>query len=200
MGLFDKIMGGLFGSSGGGAQIDWGQLERIMDLQSRLNRFNDVGIFGGTKWQEGADGQWTRTQEVHPGLQEGIAGLMARASSPMDPSQYQSRIPDQFSSLMDAKMANQMQRHGILDPNEQNPSWSLRQSELPLRYGHQDPNRQEPRQQPQPTEEQRTPFGQIANRMPQRPTPMPPDWEGAYPMPPGWGGGGGGNFFPNRPK
>ena len=108
-------MGALFGGSSGGKgtsnQADWGQIERLMDLEMRANRFDDTGIFQGTSWQEGDDGKWQRTTAVNEALQPGIEAMMNRMSNPQD--QY--AMPDQMSQMLDAKMANQMGRQGLLE-------------------------------------------------------------------------------------
>jgi hypothetical protein len=83
----------------------------MMKMSTDLNRYNDVGIFGSTNWEEGDDGKWTRTNSANEALQPGIESLMSFASNQDQQPNYTQ--PDQFSQLLDAKMANQMQRHGI---------------------------------------------------------------------------------------
>ena len=114
-------MGFLFGGAAGGGKAnkpDWDAIMRLMELEQELNRTNRQGIFGGWNWEEGPDGTWTQQQTLAPGMQQGADRLMARSQGQgFDP--YTS--PDQFSQLLDAKMANQMGRHGILQPGEQQP-------------------------------------------------------------------------------
>jgi hypothetical protein len=130
-------MGSLLGSivgEGKPQKVDWKQLERMMALDARMNRFNDQGIFGGTEWTENPDGTWERRHVVNEALQPGIEAIMGRAVSPVQRSSF--GMPSQFGSLMDAKMANQMGRHGLFNeggmPN-------LRQDNYGTRFGNQFP-------------------------------------------------------------
>ena len=109
-------MGALFGGSMGGKgksqQADWGQIEKLMDMQMRANRFDDTGLFQGTQWEESDDGSWQRTTSANAALQPGIEAMMNRMSNPTDPYQQ----PAQMSQMLDAKMANQMGRQNLLQP------------------------------------------------------------------------------------
>lgn len=110
MSLVDKLFGGLMGGGGQSQSVDWEQLAKIMKMSADMNRFNDVGVFGGTEWTEGADGKYTRQHIIPDALQGGVDNLMNRASNGFG-ERYSA--PQQFSQLLDAKMANQMQRSGI---------------------------------------------------------------------------------------
>ena len=104
------ILRDLFGGKVSGGKIDWDDLRKMMDYQADLNRFDNIGLFSGSEWSEGPDGKWTRQQTVNPALQAGLDRIMGRASNGMgDPYS----APSQFSQLLDAKMANQFQRHGL---------------------------------------------------------------------------------------
>lgn len=102
----------LFGKQG---KIDYKTLEKIMQLDAQYNRTDRQGIFTSHNWAEDPEtGQWTQTTTMNEDMQPAYSRFVDRMQGAgMEP--YQS--PDQFSSLLDAKMANQMERHGIL--NEQ---------------------------------------------------------------------------------
>lgn len=112
MSILGDVFGFLFG--GKSQKADWKQIERLMEMQSELNRTNRHGYFSNWDWSEGPDGSWTQSQTLTPGLESAANRLLGRANGE-GYQPYQS--PAQFSSLLDAKMANQMQRHGILDEN-----------------------------------------------------------------------------------
>jgi hypothetical protein len=105
------ILRTLFGGSVSGGKVDWDELRKMMEYQADLNRYTDVGLFGGSEWEEGEDGQWTRRQTINPALQSGLDRIMGRTAPGGMGDPYSA--PSQFSQLLDAKMANQMQRHGI---------------------------------------------------------------------------------------
>lgn len=110
MSFLKDAFGFLLGGQSKGA--DWDQIERLMAMSAELNRTNRHGYFSNWDWEEGADGSWTQSQTLKPGLESAADRLLSRANGE-GRSAYQS--PAQFSSLLDAKMANQMQRHGLLD-------------------------------------------------------------------------------------
>jgi len=109
-------MGGLLGGQSGGKgksnQADWGQIERLMELQADLNRYGQQGLFTSSDWTENPDGTWDQSTSVNPAMQGAMDTLMSRASGPQE--QYSS--PAQFSQMLDAKMANQMGRQNLLQP------------------------------------------------------------------------------------
>ena len=115
MDIIGDILGGMTGSFGSssssGGDPNWAAIERLMQMDTEMNRTDRVGSFSGWEWGEDPEtGKWTQTQTLQPGMQYGVDRLIGRSQGAgMDP--YQS--PDQFSQLLDAKMANQMDRHGI---------------------------------------------------------------------------------------
>ena len=121
MSFLSDAFGFLFG--GKSQKADWKQIEKLMEMQAELNRTNRHGYFSGWDWTENPDGTWTQSQTLKPGLDLAADRLLGRAQG-QGYEPYQS--PAQFSSLLDAKMANQMQRHGILD-DEAMKSFSLKQ-------------------------------------------------------------------------
>jgi len=111
MGLLDSLFGNLFGGGGKQASPDWGQIEKLMKLETELNRTNRQGIFGGWDWSENPDGTWTQNQNLAPGMQPGADRLMARAAGGQGFGNYQQ--PEQMSQMLDALMATQMDRMNI---------------------------------------------------------------------------------------
>jgi hypothetical protein len=104
MGWFSKLFGG------DSRDPDWEAIERLMERDAELNRTDRQGVFTGWNWNQNQDGTWGQTQSVAPGMQGGVDRLMSRSQGQgMDP--YQSS--PQFSQLLDARMANQMDRSGI---------------------------------------------------------------------------------------
>ena len=111
-------MGSLFGGAAGGGKsnpADWDQIKQLMELTADLNRYGQHGMFTSTDWTEGEDGRWTQTQSANPALQAGVDQLMQSMSSPAQ----QWSAPSQFNEMLDAKMANQMGRQGILNEGQQ---------------------------------------------------------------------------------
>jgi hypothetical protein len=120
MGFLSGIYKGLFGGAAGGGksnEADWDQIMKLMEMSADLNRYAQHGLFTNVDWAENPDGTWTQSQSVNPALQAGVDNLMAQMSSPI--SNYES--PAQFSQMLDAKMANQMGRQGILEQGAQQP-------------------------------------------------------------------------------
>lgn len=103
-------MGGFMDSLFGGSQthVDWKQLERLMDMSLKAGRYDDVGIFSGTKWTEGPNGKWTRERTLAPGMEQGLSRLMGRASGGMGMG-----MPQGMHQLMGAAMQNQADRRGM---------------------------------------------------------------------------------------
>jgi hypothetical protein len=154
MGMFDFLFGGK------SQKADWGQIERLMRLSQELNQVGRQGIWSGWEYRTNPDGTKTQVQTIDPRFQGAVDRLTGRASAA--PDYY--RSPEQFSSLLDAKMADQMRKHGIL--NEQ--------PNLARGFG--------------------SPSGERAGRFPAPPPPppdAPPQAEPQNPMPaPPVGGGG----------
>jgi hypothetical protein len=111
MSFLKNLERAIFGGSVSGGEIDWSELQKVMDYSAQLNRYNDTGLFTGSEWDEGPDGTWSRRQTVNPALQPGLDRIMARATGQGWGDPYQ--MPSQFSQLLDAKMANQFDRHGL---------------------------------------------------------------------------------------
>lgn len=103
---------GFFGGDSNSA--DWDQIAKLMGLTKDINRFDQQGLFTDTTWDADKNVQ---TTGLAPGMENAFTQFMQRQSAP--PRTYES--PTQFSSMLDAKMANQMQRQGILDPSFQLP-------------------------------------------------------------------------------
>ena len=118
MSILGMLFGNNFGGGGQQAKPDWGQIEKLMKLETELNRTNRQGIFGGWDWTENPDGSWTQNQNLAPGMQAGADRLMNRAVGGEGMGNYQS--PVQFSQMLDAAMANQMERRGMT-PGYQTP-------------------------------------------------------------------------------
>ena len=110
-----SLLGGMMGGKGKAQQVDWKQLEKMMDYSAKLNRFNDVGLFGGTEWTENPDGTWKREHVIDEGLQPGKQALIDRFGSGAAPDtqQYQSPWQAQMDQIMQAKLANQGARHNV---------------------------------------------------------------------------------------
>lgn len=116
MGIFSKIGDAIFGSEG---KVDWEELRKIMAYDAELNRTDRQGMFTGWEWEKDDQGNPTgkQIQTIDPSFMGAVDRLRGSATREADP--YTS--PDQFSNLLDAKMANQMQRHGQ-DPGGFDPS------------------------------------------------------------------------------
>jgi hypothetical protein len=147
MGILRK----LFGGSISGGEVDWDELRKMMSYSAKLNRYDDTGLFSGSKWTENPDGSWAREQTINPALQGGLDRIMGRASGGMgDPYS----APSQFSQLLDAKMANQMQRHGIgqggaaPDPSVYGPPSASQPGRNPFMQQSAPPPTQDPSQLP----------------------------------------------------
>ena len=99
----------IFGSKG---EIDWKELGKMVELQAQVNRTDRQGAFTGWEWDRdpitGQPGN-TQTQTINPAFQGAVDRLGFNAGKPADP--YTS--PSQFSEMLDAKMANQMDRQGL---------------------------------------------------------------------------------------
>jgi hypothetical protein len=118
MSFLKDMMGGIFGSAGG--EMDWEGLMRVMEMEQMYNRTDRHGAFSDWDWAEDPEtGRWTQSQTLKPEMQQGADRLLARAGQGQGFENYQS--PDQFSTMLDSAMANQMQRQGTLDPNYQVP-------------------------------------------------------------------------------
>jgi hypothetical protein len=116
------IMDFLFGSKG---KINWKELQKMIELQAETNRTNREGLFTSWTWD---NAKQTQTQTVNPAFAGAVERLGYNAGRPADP--YTS--PSQFSQLLDAKMQNQMQRHGQ-EPGGYPPSAS-RPGRFPTAY------------------------------------------------------------------
>lgn len=111
MSIIDKLFGG------GAPDIDWGEFMRVIELAAQVNRTNTEGFFTGNRWSENEDGTWTNKQTASESFMPAIARMEGRLQGQgFEP--YQS--PNQFSHLLDAKMANQMDRHGDI------PGWGIK--------------------------------------------------------------------------
>jgi hypothetical protein len=101
----------LIGSQG---EIDWDELAKMVQLVSETNRTDRTGIFTGWEWERDAEGNPLnrQVQTINPAFQGAVDRLGMNAGAPANP--YTS--PSQFSEMLDAKMANQMDRQGI--PNQ----------------------------------------------------------------------------------
>jgi len=153
------IMDFLFGSKG---KIDWKELQKMVELQAETNRTNRQGIFTGWEWDE--DKQ-TQTQTIDPRFQGAVDRLGFNAGKPADP--YKS--PSQFSTMLDAKMANQMNRQGLDTSQYQQADRSF-----------------------QPSAEREGRFAQAyLPPAPEEGPPQPPPGAGPGPRPPGRPPGGG---------
>lgn len=107
-----SLFGGMMGGGGKSQQADWGQIEKLMNMQADLNRYDQYGLFTNMDWTENPDGTWDQKMSANPEMAGAMSNLMQAASGPRE--QYQS--PPQFSQMLDAKMANQMGRQDILQP------------------------------------------------------------------------------------
>lgn len=103
-----KIMDLIFGSEG---EIDWDELQRMIELQEQINKTDRQGVFGGWEWERDPEGNATnrQVQNINPAFQGAVDALGQRALNRN--TNYQS--PSQFSDLMNAKMSTQMAAHGI---------------------------------------------------------------------------------------
>lgn len=110
-----NLIGSFFGANAQvnkKGKIDWKQIERLMALDTQSNRTDRQGLFSGWEWSEDPEtGRWTQTQTVKDGMQGSSDRLIDRANG-LGMNPYTS--PEQFSSMLDAKMANQMNQQGIL--------------------------------------------------------------------------------------
>ena len=102
----------ILGSEG---EIDWDELRKMVEFQEDINKTDRTGVFSGWEWERDSEGNPLnrQVQTINPAFQGAVDRLGANAGAPADP--YTS--PSQFSQLLDAKMANQMDRHGILNQN-----------------------------------------------------------------------------------
>jgi hypothetical protein len=148
-----SILRKLFGGSISGGEVDWDELRKMMSYSAMLNRYDDTGLFSGSKWTENEDGSWAREQTINPALEGALERIMGRASGGMgDPYS----APSQFSQMLDAKMANQMQRHGIgqggaaPDPSVYGPPSASQPGRNPFMQQSAPPPMQESPQQTQP--------------------------------------------------
>jgi len=109
MGWFTDM---LLGSEG---EIDWDELGKMVELQSRINRTDRSGVYGGWEWERDPDGNPTnrQVQTINPAFQGAVDRLGGRAVQ--GNTNYSS--PSQFSSMLDGKMATQMRAQG-LQPGE----------------------------------------------------------------------------------
>ena len=101
--------------TGSEGEIDWAELQKMVELQAQINKTDRTGAFTGWAWERDPEGNPTgrQIQTVTPAFQGAIDRLGGRAVQ--GHTDYES--PQQFSELLNSKMANQMQRHGT-DPNE----------------------------------------------------------------------------------
>jgi hypothetical protein len=100
------------GSTSKKGKTDWREIERLMALDTQMNRTDRQGLFSGWEWSEDPEtGRWTQTQTVPNGMLGPKDRLFDRAAG-MGMNPYTS--PEQFGSMLDAKMANQMNQQGIL--------------------------------------------------------------------------------------
>jgi hypothetical protein len=108
-----KIWDIILGSEG---EIDWDELRKMMQLQDEMNKTDRTGVFTGWEWERDAEGNPLnrQIQTINPAFQDAVNRLGMNAGKPADP--YTS--PSQFDQMLDAKMANQMDRQGI--PNQYN--------------------------------------------------------------------------------
>lgn len=155
-------------------KADFKQIERLMRLSEELNRTNRHGFVTNWDWQEGPDGTPTQVMSLNPQFQGAADRLMGRASG-QGMEAYKS--PEQFSTLLNAAMANQMQRRGLLEemPQLQGQFGQLAQNRAGLF-----PSTSLPQPPPAVPPEEPPIAGRPGN--PSRPNPG---------MPPGGGRGGG---------
>ena len=190
MSFLGDLWGGLFG--GEARDADWDQIEKLMQMSAELNRTDRHGYFSNWDWTEDENGKWTQSHTLKPGLDIAADRLLSRANGE-GYLPYQS--PGQFSSLLDAKMANQMQRHGILD-DEAMKTFSLQQSTFGDRAGDRQggwlsryrgrmPEGKVNPYNPQPQQQQQQQ--------------QPPQQANPYVMPPGYDQYYGGGSFGSRP-
>ncbi len=108
----------LIGSEG---EIDWDELRKMADFNAQLNKTDRVGTFSGWEWERDPDGNPTgrQVQTINPAFQGAVDRLGGRAVQ--GHTNYQS--PSQFSSMLDAKMANQMKQHGVPPGSEGVAPW-----------------------------------------------------------------------------
>lgn len=111
------IKDAIIGSDG---KLDWDALKKMMGYEQQLNKTNRMGAFTGWAWdtQKDAEGNVminpetgqpelsnTQRMTVHPDFQDAVDRLGARATA--------QSMPSGMNDLWKAKMANQMQRHGL---------------------------------------------------------------------------------------
>jgi hypothetical protein len=108
-------------------EVNWNVINKLMDIDTKNNRIDRQGPFGGWNWsQDEETGRWTQGyQPSTPGMQSAMDRMDWRLQGGgFTPQQ----VPGQLGSITDALMADKMHRQGILDPNEEDPSWSLKQT------------------------------------------------------------------------
>ena len=106
--VVDWVKDFLLGSEG---EIDWDELRKMMDFQNEINKTDRTGMFTGWEWERDAEGNPLnrQVQTVNPAFQDAVNRLGYNAGKPADPYS----APSQFDQMLDAKMANQMDRQGI---------------------------------------------------------------------------------------
>jgi hypothetical protein len=98
---------------------NWDDINKLMGMDTQMNRFDRQGAFSSWDWTEDpVTGRFSQTQNMGPEMQGGRDRLFDRVGG-MGFDPYAS--PEQFNSLLDGKMANQMGRQNLLtqDPNLQ---------------------------------------------------------------------------------
>lgn len=105
---------------GSEGEIDWDELQKMVKLQSEINKTDRTGIWTGWEWERDSEGNPLnrQVQTINPQFQGAVNRLGNRANT--GHTDYTS--PGQFSQMLDSKMANQMTQHGI-DPASQEKPW-----------------------------------------------------------------------------
>lgn len=93
-------------------KADFAEIEKLMKLETELNRTNQHGIFGGWDWSQGPNG-WTQTQSVNPALQPGVDSFMGRVA--------QGSNSPELQQLMQARFASMMNNQGVRPRPEARP-------------------------------------------------------------------------------
>jgi len=106
---------------GSEGDIDWAELQKMVELQAEINKTDRVGTFSGWEWERDPDGNPTgrQVQTINPAFQGAVDRLGGRAVQ--GHTNYQS--PSQFSDLLNAKMSNQMTQHGVPPGSEGTSPW-----------------------------------------------------------------------------
>ena len=95
-------------------EVNFDLIQKLLDMDTTYNRTNRMGLRGGWQWEQDPEtGQWTQNQVITDPAMQYAHDRMSRRLMGEGFEAYEP--PAQFSALMDAKMADQMQRHGLLN-------------------------------------------------------------------------------------